>query len=366
MKKTQIIRKNSLPFSFSKEAVIIYDRRLLKVSQLQFRKWIKRWQNVLSVEAGEELKSLESFSIHMKKVLKMVEGVSRDRIEIVVIGGGSLGDFGGFIASVLKRGVKLTHVPTTWLAAIDSSHGGKTALNLSGYKNQIGTFYPADKNYLVKELLQNQPLFLAEQALSELVKVALIQGGAFWKDLCHSVENSSKESLRQISKLESKRRIDKKTTKKANQLCWHFLEQAIQVKMKWVAKDPYEQKGLRHVLNFGHTWGHFVEAHYGLSHGESVAQGLFFAICWSRDLGVMKESVFVKLLENLEEVGLQERSLKRATSAQLKKYLQQDKKIIGQGHKVNFVFIERPGKVFCQKVSVEDIVKQALRMKRIR
>ena len=72
-------------------------------------------------------------------------------MSIAVLGGGSVGDFGGFVASIFKRGVRLVQIPSTWLAAIDSAHGGKTALNVEGVKNQIGTFYPAEKIYFSEE-----------------------------------------------------------------------------------------------------------------------------------------------------------------------------------------------------------------------
>ena len=80
------------------------------------------------------------------------------------------------MASVLKRGVRLIHIPSTWLAAIDAVHGGKTALNVGGVKNQIGTFYPPKKIFIVRELLETQREALAQEAMAELVKIALIDG----------------------------------------------------------------------------------------------------------------------------------------------------------------------------------------------
>ena len=136
---------------FSLEQDLIVVDRIL---ENQLKDFLNSFSHVYFVDAGEPLKNIEHFSNHVKNILETWGSqISRDH-RIISIGGGSVGDFSGFVASVLKRGVQLTHVPTTWLSAVDSAHGGKTALNVGGVKNQVGSFYPADTVFLVKEILK--------------------------------------------------------------------------------------------------------------------------------------------------------------------------------------------------------------------
>src|SRR6185295_5151716 len=114
-----------------------------------FRNWLKKFPCRYGVKSGESLKDLEKFPGHCKAILQMTEKIETRPLQLIAVGGGSVGDFAGFVASTLKRGVPLIHVPSTWLAAIDSTHGGKTALNVAGIKNQIGTFKQAEKIIVV-------------------------------------------------------------------------------------------------------------------------------------------------------------------------------------------------------------------------
>ncbi len=135
--------------------LVVYDKKLAKNEVVA--KWLKEFALVYPVSAGEDLKDISSFASHVKKIFKLITPFSSRGICVVSLGGGSVGDFSGFLASVLKRGVPLVHVPSTLLAAVDSAHGGKTALNVSDFKNQIGTFYPADAILIVRSLFETCP-----------------------------------------------------------------------------------------------------------------------------------------------------------------------------------------------------------------
>ncbi|MCB0368948.1 MAG: hypothetical protein KDD45_05710, partial [Bdellovibrionales bacterium] len=178
--KTDLIYANKLPHpsSLASVSILIYDKYLQKNPSLN--KWIEQFSFSLPVKAGENLKQLNQFEKHLLTLLKIVEKAKTKNITIVALGGGSLGDFAGFLASVFKRGVPLIHIPSTWLSAIDSSHGGKTALNVAGYKNQIGTFYPANKIYIIKNLLLTQPQVRLADSMGEVLKTILINGGHLW------------------------------------------------------------------------------------------------------------------------------------------------------------------------------------------
>ena len=168
---------------------------------------------------------------------------------------------------MINRGVNLILLPTTWLADMDSSHGGKNGLNISGYKNQIGNFYFPKKVEIVKEILFMQPPQRAVEAFGELMKIALI----------------SKSNL--FSRLKKSQKID-------NEFVYKALPLAIQAKNNVVKKDPYEKKKIRHVLNLGHTFAHAMESCFQISHGEAVLYGLVFSLIWSRSDKIISEKEF--------------------------------------------------------------------------
>lgn len=283
------------------------------------------------VQAGEKLKTLDSLSKHISKILKLTAGESRSKITIIAIGGGSVGDFSGFVASILKRGVRLIHVPSTWLSAIDSSHGGKTALNVEKVKNQIGSFYSAETTYLVKELLIHQPPERAQEAAGELIKIAMIKGGTFGKQIL-AVEKLDPETI------------------------WKFLPLAIKAKLDVVKRDPFETKGVRQVLNLGHTLGHVYETTQGLPHGLAVGIGLRFALFYSLEKGYLSQKKYDSILCSPVFSASQFKMVQLLSQRDVKKNLLLDKKALGSG-KVSFIFISDMGKVFAQPVDIDELVR---------
>ena len=310
---------------------LIYDRDLLKYS-FAFKSWQKQFSHQYAVKSGEGLKDLKHFDFHIKNILKKSSAMNSRQMKFIVVGGGSLGDFGGFVASVFKRGVGLIHIPSTWLSAIDSSHGGKTALNVSGFKNQIGSFYPAEKVLIVKQLLEAQPAKRALEASGELVKIALIDGGSWTKRLTNTYETET-----------------------------HFyrhLKPAIAAKYKIIKQDPFERSGIRQILNLGHTWGHVLEAAFKIPHGVAVSLGLQFSINWSIQKKLLNSKEYLSaqmLLEILELPSTPKVS--RSLALQL---LKQDKKTKKNGH-LNFIFLARLGRPKRLKVSIDSILQEAQR-----
>jgi 3-dehydroquinate synthase len=333
------------PKKFGDEVLLIYDRIFDR--QPQAAKWIKQFPARYAVTTGESLKSLQKFPRHMNVILQKTHQFSSKRLKIVVLGGGSVGDFGGFVASVYKRGVELIQIPSTWLAAMDSAHGGKTALNARGAKNQIGTFYPAKEVYLVKPLLLAQPSERNFEALGELIKMALLSGGGLY------------QKLNQVSSL------------KAGTL-WRLLPLVVKEKYKIVQKDPRETRGLRHLLNFGHTMGHVFEAHYELPHGVAVLAGLQFALEWSYQRGFMSQTEYLKLMQAKfwrKAVQAKQRSVwkKLNMMALLSErpqsflhYLEQDKKKTNPQN-LRFVFLKRPGKPVIAEIPLQDFLPEIAR-----
>lgn len=322
----------------AKRILLVYDNRLLGVSALA--KWISQFENGCAVSAGESLKSLESLNKTLPIFLSLIKGVSRQDVVLVSMGGGSVGDFCGFVASVLKRGVRLVHIPTTWLAAADSAHGGKTALNVGDIKNQIGTFYPAEKILIARDVLVQQGPEHLSGAIGEILKMALIA------------------DPKQLKKF-SKSPID-------NGFLWNSLKSTIKNKYKFVRQDPFEEKGMRQVLNFGHTLGHAFELSSAMAHGLAVFFGMKFAIDISHHRGLLNakdykelSSLFDLVTKKLAKAG----GFHRPTilrPSQLRDFLIQDKKAI-HGNQIRFVFLKGVGRPVVEAVSVDDVVMEAVR-----
>lgn len=344
MKKSLLLFATDLPklSDLGDELFLIYDGIIAKKSP-SFKKWMKQFPLSYGVTAGEELKSIDRFPQHISKIVKMCENTSSRRLTLVVAGGGSVGDFGGFVASILKRGVKLVHLPSTWLSAIDSAHGGKTALNVGAAKNQIGTFYPADKIILVKSLLKAQPEARSFEGFGELLKISWIAGGSLWNQLSKESEVNSA-------------------------LLWKYLGAAIAAKNKVVAADPEEKTGHRHILNLGHTVGHALESYYQLPHGVAINYGLDFALRWSVHKKIMSPSEYDKvhrspvvgyLLSPLRDNLLQTRA---SVLKDFRKLLLSDKKKT-RSETLRFVFLKKPGQCVVREVTVDDILVEICRQK---
>lgn len=338
-------------------SVLFFDQKLLKLSP-DFKKWKKRFKFCVPLSAGEKLKSLESLRHVLNSLQKICSHQSPSDIHFVACGGGSVTDFVGFLASIYKRGVRLTFVPSTWLASIDSAHGGKTGLNFFNEKNQIGTFYSANEIYLVESLLSSQPPERGWEALSELVKIFLLTSPRNLKKLSLSLR-----PLRFVPGeilVKNKNKFNLRNTVLRN-LLFKFLPVAIAAKMKIVKRDPYEKLGPRRVLNLGHTLGHVLESNLRVPHGVGVAEGIVFALKWSVSLGIMKLGVYQKLeaevLDLLPKIPIKTRKLRLP---QIKKSLLVDKKKTARDG-VNFVFLKDIGHPQVKEVRIQQILTECQR-----
>jgi 3-dehydroquinate synthase len=327
-----LIFKKDLPLNFNKQnCILIYDRRFDNL------KWVQRFSKRYGVKSGERLKNIDELAKHLKKVVSLSEGISRSDMQIITLGGGSIGDFGGFIASILKRGVRLIHIPSTWLAAIDSAHGGKNGLNVSKIKNQVGTFYFPERIILVKKILERQPQERIIEALGEIFKTGLLN-----RKLWNQIKNTKSLS---------------------SDLYWKFLPELIQTKMKIVKKDPYETKQIRYYLNLGHTVGHVWESEFKLPHGIAVLFGLSFAIEWSFHKKLMSSSVYYDIRLSALGSYLPDRFDVRRLIKDTKNHrrlLSQDKKIASQ-NKMRFVFLQDIGKPIVAKITLRELEREFLR-----
>lgn len=311
----------------AKNIICFYDNLLL--GHPMWAEYLSSFPLGMGFPGGEGAKQLSFVAQRMELILKLTEGFSRSETLIFSVGGGSLGDLSGFIASTLKRGVRLCHLPTTWLAAIDSAHGGKTALNVGPYKNQVGSFYPAETVYLVQEAFKTLSPDQEQSAHGEALKMALIVGGGLYKDWLKGPPKN----------------------------LWSQLPKLIEAKYKVVSKDPYELKGIRTVLNLGHTWGHAIELVTKKSHGQAVLEGLAFSSRWSFERGYIKTKNFEEIESIYKNLSLK---VSQVQESELMLSLLKDKKAT-EKEKLNFIFLKRPGQTHIEKVKIESLVKEAHR-----
>jgi 3-dehydroquinate synthase len=324
------------PFSILERGphFFIVDRRAYQKNPA-IKLWLKNADFIYFVTSGEKLKDLNAFPKHMKNIIKITEKLSHRKLTLVAVGGGSLGDFSGFVASTLKRGVRFIQVPTTWLSAIDSAHGGKNALNLNPHKNQIGTFYHPDLVYISRLALQSQSKSQYKDALGELYKMALIEGNSSWaKKIIFSDDINET-------------------------LLWKSLPFAIKAKYKIVAQDPDESKGIRYILNLGHTIGHVLELELNLTHGNAVSAGLNFVIWYSLRKKLLLNSEWLKLKKSPMIKHFASIKIKPLKRGVLYSALINDKKKESE-HIIKFIFLIKPGKVRISPVSISELINEYL------
>lgn len=327
---------------FGDEILVIYDRALMGHVP-GFNSWMRHFPESYGVDSGEDLKALEAFPQHFQRIFELSSSFTRKNMLLLAVGGGSVGDFAGFVASIYKRGVRFANIPTTWLSALDSAHGGKTALNVLGIKNQIGSFYPAEEIFICEEMLLGQAPERAEECLGELLKILLISGDPWLKEFENEEAPSSEAHF--------------------PKLILKHLMNAIESKYKVISEDPLESLGKREVLNLGHTLGHTLETHQGIAHGIAVTKGLLFALEWSFHKKLLSKNDFDRCTSLIYKF-LPERDWKNFSSpipmATFMPLVSQDKKRVSRGQ-LQFVFLKAPGSPDIQPVKLADLAREGVR-----
>src|SRR6266540_4152664 len=231
----------------------------------------------LIIPAGEDHKNLETVNQLWKSFLE--NGLDR-KSTIIALGGGVIGDLAGFAASTFMRGVSWVCIPTTLLAMVDASLGGKTGFDLPEGKNLIGSFYPPKLVLADPQVLRTLPEAEFVSGLAEVVKHGIISDPELF-EICARGMDCVKDNLEQIVK------------------------RAMAVKIKIIEEDPYE-KGFRAALNLGHTVGHAVElvSKFQLRHGEAVAIGMVVEAKLAERLMVATKGLSDKIADTLSVLGL--------------------------------------------------------------
>jgi 3-dehydroquinate synthase len=266
------------------------------------------------------------------------EKFGRDTL-LISIGGGTVGDVAGFVASTYMRGIPLIHIPTTLLSAVDSSIGGKTGINFDEAKNLIGTFYhPAlvliDTNFL-KSLPENELI----SGFGEIIKYSYLTDGDLYSFLLSEYELLLRKDLNFLEKI----------------IC-----ESIKIKSAVVLKDENEKTGLRKILNFGHTFAHAFESNsaYKLSHGKAVIAGMISALFLSSEIGLINE----KQLNYMLELPLKFNSsirLNNLNERELLRLMEYDKK--NREGKIKFVQIKDFGEILIDINADRKLIYKALK-----
>lgn len=267
------------------------------ISEKYINKILEKRDNVYCyiIKNGEKSKNIDNY-LEILKVLTENEFSRNDTL--IALGGGVVGDLGGFIASTYKRGLRFINLPTSLLAMVDSSIGGKTGINFLGYKNVLGSFYNPEIVLIDPLLLKTLPQRHLKNGMVEAIKCGLIKD----KELFDIFEKEDKEVIFSFSKIEE------------------IIYRSLVVKKEIVEEDQFE-KGTRKLLNFGHTYGHAIEALNldEIYHGEAVALGMIKMLDGENKLrliNVLKkleintEFDFVKNKDELYEKIIQDKKIK--------------------------------------------------------
>lgn len=275
---------------------------------------------VAEIPDGERYKTMATLETILDAALS--RGADRSSV-VVALGGGVVGDLAGFAAATLYRGVRLYMVPTTLLAQVDSSVGGKTGVNRPQGKNLVGAFHQPSGVLADTSVLATLPEREYRAGLAEVVKYGVILDGDFFAFLERGVGRLNVRDP---------------------ELLVEVVERCVQLKASVVERDERE-RGLRRLLNFGHTVGHAVEkatAYSRLLHGEAVAMGMVAAARLSERLGVCGSEVSTRIQSLLSALGLATEIPADVERAAVIDAVAYDKK--AQGSKVVFVLAEGIGR----------------------
>lgn len=228
---------------------------------------------LITIKSGEERKNLETCT----HIWQYLTDKQFDRKSLLInLGGGVIGDMGGFCAATYKRGIDFIQIPTTLLSQVDASVGGKLGIDFNEFKNHIGVFKEPVIVLIATDFLNTLPVKEVRSGFSEIIKHCLIADATMWGKIC-------------------KRDLDKQN--------WtELVPHSIEIKRQVVSQDPTE-KGLRKILNFGHTIGHAVESYFlmqtrkKLLHGEAIAIGMICESYISHKKNLLDE----QSLNNIEE-----------------------------------------------------------------
>jgi len=295
----------------SKKYFVVVDNKVNK-KYTKLIKSISKESVIYPIEGGEEAKSIETYQDIIDALLK--NNIAKSD-ELIAFGGGTIGDLVGYIAGTYKRGITYINIPTTTLSMIDSSIGGKTAINFNGIKNALGIINPARRVLIGLDVLSSLDERNYNNGLFEALKISLIANKRLFNILYF---NNPKSSL-----------ID---------IIYHSLK----TKKKFVEKDEFDIN-VRRKLNFGHTIGHAIELNGDLLHGEAVANGM---LCMSYNKPYYQDikNILVRLKCPIKN---------RIRFNEIINIITNDKKV--HDEKIDLIFVNKIGKAEIKTVDIKEM-----------
>ena len=288
LKTTILIRKNYISKyieNIAKKNEMVF---CVVDSKIKINLSYKKQKNIkfFSIQCGEKVKTFDAYKNLVEKLIN--RNVNRKSV-LIAIGGGTLGDLAGFVASTILRGLDFYLIPTTLLSQVDSSIGGKNGINLTYGKNLIGTFYQPKEVLIDISFLNSLPMKEIKSGYAEIIKHALIKDYSFF---CWLEVNANKLF-----------KLNKSVLEKA-------IYKSIMIKLFYVKKDEKEfllNKNSRAMLNFGHTIGHAIESHYNykkFNHGEAICIGMITEAKISNYIGLLTLDELDRIIRHFKKYGL--------------------------------------------------------------
>lgn len=279
------------------------------------------------ITAGEQSKNMQVLS----EVLEQLAGAGMTRTDVVLtLGGGVVGDLGGFAAASFMRGVAFIQIPTSLLAQIDSSVGGKVAVDLKAGKNLAGAFYQPKAVFIDTNLLRTLSTRFLHDGLAEAIKYGCIKDASLFDKIAgYADDNALLEDIGSV------------------------VAACCAIKARIVEQDEFDT-GLRMLLNFGHTLGHAVEQHFGYScftHGEGVAIGMYQLTQRTESMGITAKGTAERIKYVLEKYDLPLEA--GVEKAQLMDTMAHDKK--KNGSRITLVVLENIGHGILKKIDWQDM-----------
>ncbi len=317
--KNALTKANLAPqIKSSKNILIVTDSGIPKKYIKELRAKISNNKNIYTHELpqGETSKSASEYLNLLEKLAKL----KFDRSDLMIaLGGGMVGDITGFTAASYLRGIDFIQIPTSLLAQVDSSVGGKTAINIERGKNLVGAFYNPKLVLISTSFLETLSNNQFRSGLGEIVKYSLLGN----KKIRSILENNSK-----------------KIQKKDPIVMENLVSESIKTKAKIVTKDEKEN-GIRAILNLGHTFGHAIEAfkkYKGITHGQAVIYGIQIIARISYLEGLIDQSKYKDLDNTIHSLEL-DTDFQKFKYQDLKKFIMNDKKVTGG--KLNLIMLDK-------------------------
>ncbi len=306
------------------KAIFLIDSKVLDLFSQNFNEIVSNKRLIL-IEASEKNKTIDYCQLVIRKLLQLE--VRKDDV-LIAIGGGITQDIVAFISSVLFRGLEWIFLPTTLLAQCDSCIGSKSSINFDNYKNLIGTFKPPNYVYIYMGFLKTLTESEIRSGIGEMLHYFLTDGIVLAQEITEKIDDLIKEP----KKLE------------------YFIKNSLKIKKNIIEIDEFDES-IRHIFNYGHTFGHAIEAitNYSIPHGQAVTLGIDLANYLSFKLQMINYSAYDEmhkiLLKNMPIYMLVGNKIEEFLNAMSK-----DKK--NKGNKIGFILTRGPGKV--EKVFIEN------------